>query len=43
MSVVSGSPAAHVKFRKQVHSSLVVESLLGADLMTYIKTFRTKN
>lgn len=43
MSVVSGNPAAHVKYRKQLHSSLVVESLLGADLMTYVRAFKTKH
>lgn len=43
MSVVSGNPAAHIKYRKQVHSNLVVESLLGGDFKTYIKTWRLKD
>ncbi|NEU10258.1 acyltransferase [Flavihumibacter sp. R14] len=42
MSVVSGSPASHLKFRKQVHSKLVVESLLGGDFTRYIKTWNLK-
>jgi maltose O-acetyltransferase len=37
MSVVGGNPAKHIKYRKEVHSNLIVESLLGGDLMTYIK------
>lgn len=42
MSVVSGSPAEHIKYRKQVHSNLVVESLLGGDYRTYKKTWANK-
>ncbi len=36
MSVVSGNPAEHIKNRKQVHSNLIVESLLGGDFKKYI-------
>jgi acetyltransferase-like isoleucine patch superfamily enzyme len=43
MSVVSGSPAVPVKFRKQIHSNLVVESLLGGDFRTYIKTWKNRD
>jgi acetyltransferase-like isoleucine patch superfamily enzyme len=42
MSVVSGNPAEHIKDRKQVHSSLVVESLLGGDYKQYIATRKNK-
>jgi acetyltransferase-like isoleucine patch superfamily enzyme len=39
MSVVSGNPAMHLKYRKNTHTDLVVESLLGNDLLQYIKTY----
>lgn len=42
MSVISGSPAKHIKFRKQIHSKLVVESLLGGDYKIYKKTWANK-
>ena len=42
MSVVSGNPAEHIKFRKEIHSNLVVESLLGGDFKTYKKTWSDK-
>jgi acetyltransferase-like isoleucine patch superfamily enzyme len=42
MSVVSGSPAEHIKYRKHIHSNLVVESLLGGDYRTYKKTWANK-
>ena len=42
MSVVSGSPAKEFKKRKTVHSSLVVESLLGGDYRIYKETRRRK-
>jgi acetyltransferase-like isoleucine patch superfamily enzyme len=37
MTVVSGNPAEYIKDRKQVHSNLVVESLLGGDFREYRK------
>ena len=37
MSVVSGNPARHIRHRKVYHSNLVVESLLGGDLVKYIE------
>lgn len=37
MSVVGGNPAKEIKKRKCVHSSLVVESLLGGDYRVYKK------
>ena len=42
MSVVSGNPAKEFKKRKCVHSSLVVESLLGGDYEAYKKTRKKK-
>ena len=42
MSVVSGSPAKEFKKRKTVHSSLVVESLLGGDYRIYKETRRKR-
>ena len=42
MSVVSGSPAKEFKKRKCVHSSLVVESLLGGDYRIYKETRRKR-
>lgn len=42
MSVVGGSPAHEFKKRKQVHSSLIVESLLGGDYKVYKETRNRK-
>lgn len=39
MAVMAGNPARLLRYRKCVHSNLVVESLLGNDLITYIKTW----
>jgi len=39
MSVVSGNPAIEFKKRKCVHSSLVVESLMGGDFEIYKQTW----
>ncbi|MCE4566489.1 acyltransferase [Maribellus sp. CM-23] len=36
-SVVAGNPAEHLKWRKNVHSKIIVESLLGGDLIKYIQ------
>ncbi len=35
MAVMSGNPAQIIKYRKQVHSNLIVESLLGGDYKVY--------
>jgi len=35
MSVISGNPAIFLKYRKYVHSGLVVEALLGGDYSVY--------
>lgn len=43
MSVVGGNPAKEFKKRQCVHSSLVVESLLGGDYEVYKETWRKKN
>lgn len=40
MSVVGGNPAKEFKKRQYVHSSLVVESLLGGDYEIYKETRR---
>ncbi|GHT53494.1 hypothetical protein FACS189446_1050 [Bacteroidia bacterium] len=42
MSIVGGNPAIHLRYRKHVHDSLVVESLLGGDLKSYIKAWKNK-
>lgn len=43
MSIIGGNPAVHLRYRKEVHKSLVVESLLAGDLKAYIKTYKNKN
>lgn len=43
MSIVGGNPAVHLRYRKQVHDKLVVESLLGGDLKTYIETYKNRD
>lgn len=35
MNIVAGNPAVFLRLRKEVHSNLVVESLLGGDLKVY--------
>lgn len=42
MKVVSGSPANVIKSRKEVHTNLIVPSLLGADLKMYIQTWKNR-
>ena len=42
MTVVGGNPAKKIRDRKVVHSDICIESLLGGDLLTYIKTYMTK-
>ena len=42
MSVVSGNPAKELRKRKCVHSSLVVESLLGGDFNIYKQIWKKK-
>lgn len=42
MSVVGGNPAKEFKKRKYVHSSLIVESLLGGDFKVYKETRQIK-
>lgn len=37
MNVMTGNPAIVLRKRKEVHYNLCVESLLGNDLMTYLK------
>lgn len=43
MSIVGGNPAKHLRYRKEVHKNLVVESLLSGDLKQYIRTYKSKN
>jgi acetyltransferase-like isoleucine patch superfamily enzyme len=42
LSVMSGNPATPIKFRKQVHANLVVESLLGGDYKIYVNTWNKR-
>lgn len=42
MAVVGGNPAKFIRERKTVHKDLCVESLLGGDLITYIRTYLDK-
>lgn len=42
MAVISGNPAKIIRERKQVHSDLVVESLLGGDYKTYKRTRKNR-
>lgn len=42
MEVVSGNPAKVIRKRSTLHTDLCVESLLGGDFMTYIKTWFNK-
>jgi acetyltransferase-like isoleucine patch superfamily enzyme len=43
MSIVGGNPAVHLHYRKNVHSRLVVESLLGSDFKVYINEWKNRN
>lgn len=43
MSVVGGNPAKHIKYRKCVHSDLVVPSVPSYDLKIYWRTWMSKN
>ena len=38
MSVMSGNPAVAIKKREQVHTALIIESLLGGDYKIYKET-----
>jgi acetyltransferase-like isoleucine patch superfamily enzyme len=42
MSIVGGNPAKHLRYRKEVHSELVVESLLGGDFKEYVRAWENK-
>lgn len=42
MTIVSGNPATFLKERQQVHSDLIVESLLGGDFKQYVKIRKNK-
>ena len=42
MAVVSGNPAKFLRKRENVHSNLIVESLLGGDYKEYKKTWNVK-
>lgn len=42
MSVIGGNPAKHLRYRKCVHSAIVVESLLGGDYKIYKETRKRK-
>lgn len=43
MAVVVGNPAKIIRYRKCVHDSLVVESMLGGDFEKYCETRRQKD
>ncbi|MDO6803813.1 acyltransferase [Wenyingzhuangia sp. 1_MG-2023] len=43
MSVVTGNPAKHLRYRQNVHSDLCVESMLGNDLIAYITAYKNRN
>ncbi len=43
MQVVGGNPAKLLRMRECVHSSLVVESLLGGDFSVYRAARKLKN
>ncbi|MDY5320435.1 MAG: hypothetical protein SPG93_02025 [Prevotella sp.] len=40
MAVMTGNPAYKFKDRKQVHTDLCVESLLGGDFKAYEETWK---
>jgi acetyltransferase-like isoleucine patch superfamily enzyme len=42
LSVVTGNPAIHLRYRKQIHSNLIVESLLGNDFVIYCDSYLKK-
>lgn len=42
MSVVGGNPAKHIRYRKCVHSAIIVESLIGGDYKIYKETRRKR-
>jgi acetyltransferase-like isoleucine patch superfamily enzyme len=42
MHIISGNPAVTIRLRKKVHSSLVVPSLLGGDLLVYRQTYKKR-
>lgn len=42
MSIIGGNPAIHLRYRKEIHKYLVVESLLSGDLKAYIKAYKNK-
>lgn len=39
LTIVGGNPAIKIRNRMSVHSDVCIESLLGGDLLTYIKTY----
>lgn len=42
LDIVTGNPAVILRKRKQVHTDLCVESMLGNDFISYTKAFRKK-
>lgn len=42
MSIIGGNPAKHLRYRKCVHSAIVVESLFGGDYKIYKETRRKR-
>lgn len=42
MGIYSGNPALKISERKEIHSHLVVESLLGVDLKAYRRVYKNR-
>ncbi|WP_281298244.1 acyltransferase [Flavobacterium limnophilum] len=42
MAIVTGNPAVLLRKRKNVHTDLCVESMLGNDFVAYINAYKTK-
>jgi acetyltransferase-like isoleucine patch superfamily enzyme len=42
MEIVVGNPAKLLRIRKQAHTDLCVESLLGNDYLAYVKAYRQR-
>jgi acetyltransferase-like isoleucine patch superfamily enzyme len=43
MSIVSGNPAVHLRYRKQVHINFLPETQGGGDLVAYLRAYKNRN
>ncbi|MEO8419376.1 MAG: acyltransferase [Methylophilaceae bacterium] len=43
MEIVAGNPAKLLRMRKQVHTDLCIEGLLGNDYLAYVEAYRQRN